>query len=498
MELTDIHAVEETMVQSIPGSFMSSDALLNRIWQVGVDTLIPSMTDAYADPWRERGQWVGDAFAALHVNRVSVGDMGLWRRMLRQVSDGAAADGSLPPAAPLHGRGTAFLLDYSMLWLESLYRYWELTGDVALLRELLPTAHRSLEFARQFENEFGLLYLPPTATTDTGDGAISLSRLALIDWSAPTSRIGESAAVNALYSASLGWMAEMLTAVGDQQATAYAQRSQQVRATIHERLYLPESGAYATSRLNDTYIAPTPQAQAWPLTYDIVPREHQTTVLNAMLRLMDEATQTTGHPSVEIYGFFWVLNALGKHGRITDALNLIRTHYGNLLAQGATTWWEAFQSNQRYDASLTHAWGGAPTWFLSSYVLGAQILPHQQWRVAPQSGDVQHARGVFPLQASKVLTVTVDWQPTGCRPFQMTVQAPSDTRGYLIVPLGEAAAEVKVVVNNTAVWPRSINDGRYPVAVTAAGLQISVFGAARYNVHSLAGCPHIFLPYVKV
>jgi alpha-L-rhamnosidase len=43
------------------GSFECADPLLNRIWQVGVDTLRSCSEDAITDnPHRERGQWLGD------------------------------------------------------------------------------------------------------------------------------------------------------------------------------------------------------------------------------------------------------------------------------------------------------------------------------------------------------------------------------------------------------------------------------------------------------
>lgn len=527
VRLSNIQAIEETMVHTVSGSFASNDRVLNRIWQVGVDTLIPNMTDAYADPWRERGQWVGDAFAALHTNRVSVGDLGLWRRMLLQVSDDPNPDGSLAPVVPRFGEG--FLLDYCMLWLESLYRYWQVTGDTDLLRELLPTAHNLMTFLHQFENESGLLYISPQAyqsqnpgsllisdpsstlripwtanswlyhsttpaTTGSADTLISPTWAALIDWRAVSSRTGESMALNALYSANLRWMAEMTAAVGTDGAEKYARRSEALRTAIHQRLYLPNIGAYATSRFDVLSISPSPQAQAWALNYDIVPGPYRTTVTDAMLRQMNEATQATGYPGVEIYGFFWVLNALGKYGRTADALELVRIHYGRLLDQGATTWWEGFSSNQRYDASLSHGWGGSPTWFLSTYILGTSVLPHHEWRVAPQAGDLQHASGSIPLWEDKTLTVTVDWQAQGCVLFDMLILAPQDSQGYVVVPVPPEDAQL--LVNGILVWPR-FSSNRYPVTRVDAGLQISLAKGESYTVRVISGCPHLFLPQVR-
>jgi alpha-L-rhamnosidase len=63
IQLEKIQIYEERYPKVQRGRFESSNALLDEIWQVGIDTLYPNMTDAYTDtPWRERGQWWGDAY----------------------------------------------------------------------------------------------------------------------------------------------------------------------------------------------------------------------------------------------------------------------------------------------------------------------------------------------------------------------------------------------------------------------------------------------------
>lgn len=550
VRLSQVHAREETSVSQTSGQFRSSDPLLDDIWQVGVDTLIPSLTDAYADAWRERGQWWGDAFAAFHVNRVSVGEIDVWRRGLRQIADDIRADGSLPPFAPRHNH-TSDLMDYGLLWVEGLHDYWKLTGDLDLVRELLPTAHTFFDFVQTYENEHGLLFIPPEAYLATlspdqqaavlslldperdtsqsaatlarlraslhardsaagslsrldepgaqgGDGSsdVDLARLVLIDWSGFLSAIGESAALNAQYSAALGLMADMMQAVGSTGSQQYTVRSAAVRDKLNERLFQPASGSYATSRFDDVLIDPTPQAQAWTLVYGVVPPQHQAAVTDALIDQMSPfISPEYNAPVVEIYGFFWVLEALGQQGRTSAALHLIRTHYGALLADGATTWWETFDSDERYTASLSHAWGGSPTWYLSRYVLGLQADEPGSWRVAPQPAGLLRASGQIPLPGGGVLAA--DWERPTCGAFELSIQPPARNAGTLLLPIDPANQEQATVqVNDYPVWPLPALP-RYSAAWTDAGLHIVLSGAASYQVESTTPCRGIFLPLVR-
>ncbi len=505
VELTDLYALEETLVQQVVGQFSSDDALLNRIWHVGVETLIPNMTDAYADPWRERGQWWGDAYAAQHVNRVSVGDLTLWRRGLRQMADDPRPDGIMPPFAPRHGEPTV-LLDYSMLWLESLYRYWQLTGDTALVRELYPAAERQIQALRQFENTHGLLDLPigpqPLAALSAAPplrgpqlDEPELARWALIDWSGFLSIIGESTPLNALYAANLRWMSAMANATG-RNGLAYAQRSLAVQQAINARLWRDEGG-YAATRFEGTLFPPTPQAQAWALRYGVVPPARQAIATDVLL---DEMTPFIRDDYgfrfavVEIYGFVWLLDALGQQGRTDAALDLIRTHYGGLLDQGATTWWETFSSRERQDSALSHGWGGAPTWYLSRYVLGIQIDTPQQWQVAPQPSSLRRANGRMPLSNGN--QISVEWAQPACGVFTMQVQAPAAQPGRLVIPLAtQLQSRSTITLNGQVVWSP---DGQASFATaTPQGIALAVQGASNYRVTRKSPCQQtVALPLV--
>jgi hypothetical protein len=209
-----------------------------------------------------------------------------------------------------------------------------------------------------------------------------------------------------------------------------------------------------------------------------------------MLADMQTFWRPGGSARVEIYGFFWLLDALGQAGRTSEALALIRQHYGRMLDMGATTWWENFVSHQRYDNSLSHAWGSSPTWFLSTYVLGAQATSAQGWRVAPQPGDVQQASGSIPLPGGDLLQV--DWQQHGCGQLTLTVQAPAASAGEVSLPLG--GQEMQVMLDGRQVWPRVPGAAADEIERRGEALHIQVGGHSSYVLQSRTACATTFVP----
>lgn len=360
VRLRDVRVIEERYPVTARTTFASGDAQLNAIWRIGRDTAMINMLDAYADPWRERGAWWGDAVVVDRVNEAVFGDNALMRRSLlltaEQIGDspGASTVTLSSAAGSLH--------DYGMLWVQSMRRYIARTGDRSILPECYPAVQRFMIQLAQLEHpNTGLLDVPKA----------NWSESALIDWAAFYSPIGsvvhgQSAPVNAMYYATLrdaaalaGWMEDAPFEV------AWHARAAQVRERINELLYLPDQRRYASSIVEGRLITPTLFAQAWPLAYDVVPAERIADTVRALLELI---SRDPAKPNVQPYGMFWVLEALGRTGHVDEGIALIKLYYGRLLERGATTWWERWDADQHPDQSLSHGWGSAPTWFLSTYV----------------------------------------------------------------------------------------------------------------------------------
>jgi len=477
VRIRNLRVLEERYPASQRGTFVSSDPRLDQIWQVGVDTLRPNMTDAYTDtPWRERGQWWGDTYVEFQINRVAFGDTALLRRGLVLMAE-AFTDGEPDALAP-NGEGI-LLLDYGMLWVQALQDYWQLTGDGATVLQLYTPMQELLEFLREYEHpDTGLLDVPPG----------HWSRTALVDWPAGHSRYGQSAALNALYYRTLLDAASLAEGVGDSaSAAAYAQRAARVKERLNENLYQEQQRRYISSLLDGMLVAPSPHAQAWPLACGVVPDEREQAVVQALLSLI---SPDPSQPNVEIYGMYWVLRALGETGHVPEALTLIRQYYGRLLDLGATTWWEGFNAHTQYTASLSHGWGGAPTWFLTTYVLGARQVGPQRWEVRPALLGLESVSGTLPLGED---VLSVGWERPDCEHAFLNVSAPADSSGEIVIP--RVGPTTSITLNQTLIWENGVPLADF-VFSDGEGVRIRHLTGGTYHIDIQQRCISIYLPLV--
>jgi alpha-L-rhamnosidase len=479
VSIQDIQIVEERLPLIQKAEFESPDPQLNRIWQTGVDTVYPNMTDAYTDtPWRERGQWWGDAYVIDHINRIAFGETNLLRRGLIYMA-GEFSYSAAPGAAP-NSNGT-HMLDYAMLWVNSLAEYGRLTADQSLLIELYPSLITFMQHLASYtdseeEKATGLIDLP----------YLHWSQIAYIEPLADNSRYGQSTAINALYYHTLleaAWIAQQ---IGDQEtATLWEKTASALRDSINSHLYLPSEHRYLTTIYQDVPESPTPQAQAWALAYEIPTANEAQAVGDSLLDLLSPDPE---EPNVEAYGMFWVLESLGRTGRISEGLSLIQSFYGRLLDLGATTWWEGFNSDLSYKASLSHGWSGAPTWFLTTYLLGARQVGPFTWQVRPAFDSFDRIEGSLPLPQGDL---QVGWKShqtkegnSSCQIIQMNINAPTETQGKLILPANPPP--LFATLNDTPIWDgQGLVEG---VFLQTDGLFISL-GAGSSTVKMTLSCP---------
>ena len=276
LQLSHLKVFEERIPTTQIGSFNSSDPALNKIWQVGVDSLLPNLTDAYTDtPWRERGQWWGDAYIEDHVLQVSLNETDLMRRGLILMGQAMELDPA-PGMAP-HNDGM-HLLDYSMLWVLSLAEYVQRSGDAELASQLYPTLIRFMSYCSSLES-------PLTQLIDLPK--LHWSQTAYIDPRCFHCRYGQSTAINSLYYSTLLHAAQIASLQADHvSASAWQEKAQTVKTSVNQSLYLPEQGRYATTLYDGQLIAPGPHAQAWALAYDLPTEENIPSVTAALLELL--------------------------------------------------------------------------------------------------------------------------------------------------------------------------------------------------------------------
>ncbi|MBI3846432.1 MAG: family 78 glycoside hydrolase catalytic domain [Planctomycetes bacterium] len=219
--------------------FECSDPLLNQIFAVSKYTLRLCMEDAYIDcPWRERGQWWGDARVEALVNYVVFGDTALVRKGLRQIGQSQRPDGSLLALYPASSIAKDFMIpDYVAIWISSIWDYFVFTGDVAPLRELFPRIEKTLAWFASLEGPEGLLR--------------DVKGWVFIDW-ADVDKRGECGPLNAFYLAALDDASRIAEAVGRaDRASEWKAQATRVREAYGKRLWSPDAKRFVDCRVGD-------------------------------------------------------------------------------------------------------------------------------------------------------------------------------------------------------------------------------------------------------
>ena len=153
--------------------FSSDDTLLNRLWNVCVNTVEVCSEDALVDcADRERAQWMADGYKMNYpVSRITLAsrsldgsycysDARLLKNMLRHVALSQLEDGRLQPMRPSdykvedrHG----VVDDYTCLFVQALREYFDRTSDRKFVEEMMPIAYKAMDYFLNRTTSNGLI-----------------------------------------------------------------------------------------------------------------------------------------------------------------------------------------------------------------------------------------------------------------------------------------------------------------------------------------------------
>lgn len=379
------------------GSFRCNDERLNRIWQVGADTVGLCLQDFIWDGVkRDRAVWVGDLHPEVSVISAVFGELDIVPGSLDWIRDNS------PLPKWMNG-----ISSYSMWWV-IIQRDWFLRwGNRAYLESQRAYLTGLLEVLAQ--------EIQP-------DGTLEGRGWQFLDWPSSENPAAIQAGLSALLSQSLRFGAELCEILGE---TAAAGRALEAVSRL-KTPPLPTESKQASALLGLTGFYDLGEVNAQSLAID--PLEGLST----------------------FYGFY-VLQARAQAGDITECLEIIRRYWGAMLDLGATTFWEDFdlswaenagridelpqpgQSDlhfergdycyKSYRHSLCHGWAAGPTAWLTQHVLGIEALSvgSTQVRVRPQLGDLEWAEGAVPTPHG---LISVRHQKKADGAIETTIEAP--------------------------------------------------------------------------
>jgi predicted alpha-1,2-mannosidase len=430
------------------GTFTCSDPLLTRIWYTGAYTVHLCMQDdIYDAPKRDRGMWMGDLQIEGGVIEDVFPDKFLLERTMSALRHDA--QGNHPPAA-LPENYVNGIVGYSNAWICGLYDLYMHTGDIQYIRRQRRMLISMLRYMKRGFNRHDIF-------------VNKWNHWCFTDW-APHLNSGdtpqERVAVD-LYTCLAVRRAVVLLKVLEDKAEAekYWHWYTQLVATARQNLASPRTHTYTALR----------QVNAMAIYSGVADKIQRQAIIQTILGPSCPAWQQVATP----YYNYFVVQALGDLGRTNQALRFIRSYWGGMIHEGATTFWEAYdprwpkkhfhrylQADNRpgYFVSLCHGWSSGVTSFLTEYVLGvrptgggfttASIVPHLgilKWvrgRVPAPRGNI--VLSVMRHGTSESLHITL---PPGVKAMAGVVGRSVTVDGHAVIPVRRSAKRCYIQLN---------------------------------------------------
>jgi alpha-L-rhamnosidase len=431
VHIRDVRLIQSNYPAPEIGSFQCSDDRLGRIWDLAKHTTKLCMEDTFVDcPAYEQTFWVGDSRNEALVNYYAFGGTDIVERCLRLVPGSAFQ-------TPLYGdqvpsAWTSVIPNWTFFWIVACREYAEHTGKRDFAAEMLPSILFTLDHYLKLLNS---------------DDLLDMKGWNLLDW-APIDQPDDGIVThqNVMLKKVLEDAAAIAALAGvPEQGKPYAAIAVRVKSAINQHLWSDERGAYLDcihpgGRRSTIF---SMQTQVMALLADVADEDRKAS-LKAYLTATPEGFVPVGSPFMS----FFYYEALMANGSLQWMLDDIRTNYGFMLDNDATTCWEMYghtTMNRANENDLTrshcHAWSAAPGYFLGAYVLGVRPAAPGWTKVLiePQSGDLSWAKGIVPLPQDG--SIEVAWKAVNGVITELTVTAPELTELDIRV---SAACAVKI------------------------------------------------------
>jgi hypothetical protein len=401
------------------GTFSCQDPFLNRLWAMSVNTLRACSSDTFMDcPWREQALWTNDQAVTSLFYIALTGDPAFAAHNLRMGADGARPDGLIPPVYPSQTQRHFPVLP--ALWTFTLSDYYQYTGDMETLKQLLTVMERGLGIYEIWR--------------DSDDGLIADQdgMWNFVDWGyrggqpfpAPG---GKTAVLNMLIAAAYKRAAMLEKVIGHlDRAAEYTERSRQTVAAVNAALWDPSRGRFhdCTAYAEGVEPSSSQHPMAIGLYHDLFDETQRSAVISNL--------QSPDLIQAEFYFQHYVLQGLAKNGEVAAALNVIRNMWRDNVQSDCNTVWEFHTGHQHVPEAMSshsrcHAFSCAPLYFMQSVILGVQpISPgFSEFTLAPQPGDLMEAQGTVPTPHG---LIHVAWIRTATGKIHVVVDIPVGTR----------------------------------------------------------------------
>ena len=332
----------------------SEDETLQRIWRLCADTMKYATQEVYMDcPTREKGQYLGDGTVSSAAHTLITGDGSMMKKVLYEYARSTFITDGIMTVAPCSYMQE--IADYSLQYPHQLLWYYRHTGDVQTLSELAPYCESAVDYFRRFDRGDGLL-----ESVDTWN---------LIDWpenlrdhydfpAAKPIGPGVHNVINAFWYGMLCDINEIRSLLGKEPDLAAAQRT----ADAYIRAFYDAEQHLFTDAEHTKHTAS--HSNFMPLYFGLDQKTGDPAAGDTIISLIQSRGYCMG-----VYMSYFMLEALCRAGRRDLALDMMKSPDGwcNMLAEGATTLYEAWGKDQKWNTSLCHPWAAAPILILADH-----------------------------------------------------------------------------------------------------------------------------------
>ncbi|MGN6358577.1 MAG: family 78 glycoside hydrolase catalytic domain [Novosphingobium sp.] len=371
--------------------FVSDDPELNRIWQVGWDTVRLDAHETFMDTaYWEQLQYAGDTRIEALASYAVSGDGRLGAQALDAFAH--SAEGGLPKSRYPSSLKQS-IPPFALLWIGMLHDYWTWQRDVAPVRRNFGVMRSTLDWYAKYVGADGLV-----GTTPGWE---------FIDWrlgldNYPQTRDPkqtERCIVSLFYLGALRQAADLEDALGEPARLATNRATAAKLAEAIQRLcWSAERGLYADQPDKTSF---SQHANALAVLYDVAPQERQREILERITVPGKGIAAPEGITPTTYYFAFYLVRAFDHAGLADRYPNLLKT-WRDLLGQNFTTWPETPDPSR----SDSHAWTAHPTADLLGLVAGIRPAAPGFARVGiePHLGRIGSLDAAMPHPAGLIQT----------------------------------------------------------------------------------------------
>ncbi|MBD2845997.1 family 78 glycoside hydrolase catalytic domain [Paenibacillus sp. IB182496] len=342
--------------------FVASDGRLQAIWDICANAVRYGTQEHYTDcPSREKGQYLGDNTVIMHTHLYLTGDTRMTAKALRDTASTASICPGLIAVTP--GHFMQEIADYSLQWPMQIWTHYMHSGDLALLRELLPAVRGMLAHFERYARADGLL----EQVADKWN---------LVDWPdnlrdgydfSLTKPVGPGChnLINAFYYGALRHTRMIEAELGADTSGLDAQLAK-VRSSFRSAFLLEREQLFADAEGSSHASL---HANMLPLLFGME-EEAERPAIVALLRRKRLACG--------VYMAYLLLQALAAAGEREAVHELIVCEdahsWQTMLREGATACFEAWSKDSKWNTSLCHPWASAPIPLIVEAVIGLEIV----------------------------------------------------------------------------------------------------------------------------